>query len=333
MPPLRWAVAALALVVLTAPRSRAAAQCSDGSVEARFGSLIVGCEGAWNRAGLVAADGSSVEPQCDRRSGNDGELRDVDEMEEEATVCSASDLCADGWHLCVAADLPADATCRVGVYEDEPALFVTATRGCIVGGRSQVVGCGQLGCDDVTYPGPICNAAERSSQPEAEDPCDTFNYVECVPSNGVDAGWTCADPNGGAPIDHLTKKGRDGGGVLCCAEDVAGCACLSAEGNCLPVGAMEGPCLLCEGGDMPGAALVDICVGDEDAGMTTDDGGASATDGGSGTDGGQPNPDPDAPTISFRGEGGCECSQAGERGAAPMLAVAALALFITRRRR
>jgi hypothetical protein len=72
--------------------------CSDGTreyfVNMTTHPLIAGCSGSWSLGGVkVSTTQPSTNVTCGRLAGNNGILRN-------GTGCSASDLCADGWHIC-----------------------------------------------------------------------------------------------------------------------------------------------------------------------------------------------------------------------------------------
>jgi len=172
--------------------------CSDGDREGlkSFPDLAA-CEGAWDGDGVVGPPA----PTCDRQGGNTG-------VHWDGLGCSASDLCASGWHVCFdARDVEARdgfAACAE-LSGIEGALFVTAQRGsgpiatCPPGSptdASDVFGCGALGTMLMT------------------DACAPLDRV--LRSGECPEPWTC----GGAENYEgaLVVKGPAPGGVLCCRD-------------------------------------------------------------------------------------------------------------------
>lgn len=308
------------------------AQCADGTTEQVFvEGAVAGCAGAWNEKGVVDFDGNPVEPTCDRRSGNDGDLQTAADMREEGVTCSAADLCAFGWSLCGDEDVISGATCSDAVI-DEDAIYAAATASCEGELGAQVVGCGTLGCPS-NFGGEVCSIFDRQSYGPGEDPCGTLNRTACADGELIDGiGWSCISEGAATfPAATVVKSGSEGGGVLCCFREV--CDCVDESGNCYVNGESPEPCLICEGDGDPAEPLSEIegCSTESDAGVEdTDLGveepldlGARPSDFGTGVD--------RNPEISFRGDGGCECRTAGEGG--PTAGLLALMLFAVRRRR
>jgi MYXO-CTERM domain-containing protein len=310
----------------------ASAQCADGTVdEVLIDGVVAGCAGAWTEKGVVDLDGAPVEPTCDRRSGNDGELRTAADMREEGTSCSAADLCAFGWSLCGDEDVVADVSCDDADIEDD-AIYVAATNSCDGDLGAQVVGCGTLGCES-DFGGEVCSIFDRQSLGSATDPCATLNRTACADGEFIEGiGWSCvADATDSFPAATVTKEGDHGGGVLCCFREV--CDCVDETGECYASGESPEPCLVCEGDGDPVEPLtvIEDCSPDADAGAREVDGGVEpAVDLGPGPNGPDLGRDVN-PEISFRGDGGCECRTAGE--GAPSAGLLALVLFAFRRRR
>lgn len=315
----------------------ASAQCADGSVEETLiAGRVVGCAGAWNDPGIVAADGTPVDPACNLRAGNDGELSSIEEMEDSGARCTAADLCGLGWSLCGDDDVVDDVRCTDTTLMSENAVYIAATAMCASDGGAQVVGCGTVGCP-TDFASTVCSIFNRQSYEPAEDPCATFNRTGCADGLSIDSGWSCFPEGGGAPVDNVTKAHPEGGGVLCCFREI--CDCVDEDGICYADGDAPAACVICNKGDEPGVPLTrlagcvpDAGVEDLDAGIEpeADLGTASRDDLGPGPNdsdgGGETNPG-----ITFRGDGGCECRTAGD--GAPTFGFLALALFAFRRRR
>jgi hypothetical protein len=185
--------------------------CADGSREGYLDRVkypkIAACSGAWEEAGLVSAD--SKTPQCDRRSGNDGDRID-------GRGCSVADLCAAGWHVCESAKVVAthaascaDATAPFG---DTAVFFVTRQRGTGLlcddtqGGTNNLFGCG-AGSN-------FGSAADKS--------CAPFSRMLRDSDCSSNFPWTCAEGPIGTSQNELgvvTKRGSGKGGALCCKDN------------------------------------------------------------------------------------------------------------------
>lgn len=175
-----------------------AAGCADGQREG-FVDLagepgIAGCSGGFAVAGLLA----DAPPACDRAAGDDGAVPD-------GAGCSATDLCAAGWHVCLTAGQVASATgdCAGSIPDGAANLFF-ATRQSGPGsaecgaGANDLFGCGNLG---------IAPAASCA-------PLDRFSNDLCA---ALGAPWTCG-ADGADEANNVSKPGPDGGGVLCCRD-------------------------------------------------------------------------------------------------------------------
>lgn len=185
-----------------APRS--AQGCADatreGFVDLPAFPALAACSGAWSIAGLRPDPPVS----CTRAAGNDGTL-------PGGVGCTASDLCAAGWHVCrthveVYDRLQSsDRTCAL-LGADENALFVTAQSGngatCDGTGTNDVYGCG----------------TEGLAAPAACSPLDRVTYDMCMNLKSV-GGWEC--PNAGSEVTTIRKSDPTvGGGVLCCRDAI-----------------------------------------------------------------------------------------------------------------
>lgn len=127
--------------------------CSDGTREGFLDiggyPLIAACGGAWTVPGI-----HNEIPACNRQAGNTG-------LNQPGQGCNVTDLCAQGWHVCLGKD---DVLYRspLGCTEimdgaQSPAFFLTRTSSTgafncapdVVGDPSTVndiFGCGDLGC-------------------------------------------------------------------------------------------------------------------------------------------------------------------------------------------
>jgi hypothetical protein len=178
--------------------------CADSTREG-FASLegfpmIAACSGAWSIAGLRPDPAAS----CNRAAGNDGMLAG-------GVGCTATDLCAEGWHVCrarleVYERLPiADRTCN-GIGAPDQTLFVTAQSGgggnaCDAGGTNDVFGCGTYGI---------------AADPGTCAPLDRNTDNMCFTIKGV-GGWECLDST--SEVTTIRKADPTaGGGVLCCRD-------------------------------------------------------------------------------------------------------------------
>jgi hypothetical protein len=209
------------------------AGCADGTREG-FLSLqaypeIAGCSGAWSVGGITRPD---LEPTCGRNSGNDSD-------NPEGAGCSAADLCAPGWHVClgkleVAALSPDGCAGAVPPGTPDKTLFFAVmqnSRADSVCDQSDqgndVFGCGNLGTS--LSPDKNCQPLNRVL---ASMHAGTCGFNEAEPPLGP---WMCQGgddshlhegslvrKNGcpsvscsydGNPVDNSGK-----GGVLCCLD-------------------------------------------------------------------------------------------------------------------
>lgn len=180
--------------------------CADGTREgfrsvAHWGN-IAGCAGAWTVPGVLTELARA--PQCQRGAGNDG-------ANPSGEGCSASDLCALGWHVCEdAGDVgrKSGSGCESAVPAGSQQFFLVLAGASLQGicspdraAMNDLHGCGDLG------------------QPQSAA-CQPLNrrmtFADCQAS-GV---WAC-----GAVDEHLyeaalvTKRDAAFGGVLCCRND------------------------------------------------------------------------------------------------------------------
>ncbi|KYF81579.1 hypothetical protein BE17_50450 [Sorangium cellulosum] len=193
--------------------------CSDGTreafVEEDIYPLIAGCAGGFTVPGILI----DPLPQCGFGGGNTGQ-------NPEGLGCSASDLCARGFHICKGADdvaLHAPTGCDGAVAE--PGLFFATRQGstgcayCALGdnmdpdvctGESCALDCATsritandlFGCGSVGRRPRLCGVLDRTSG----DLCEALKEP-----------WDCGG-DGYNESNHVIKPGAAGGGVLCCAD-------------------------------------------------------------------------------------------------------------------
>ncbi|MBM4372523.1 MAG: hypothetical protein FJ098_12760 [Deltaproteobacteria bacterium] len=199
--------------------------CSDGSREGFLSvadyPLIAACGGAWTVPGI-----HNEVPACGRQAGNTG-------ANAAGTGCNVTDLCAEGWHVCLGkADVlyrsPKGCT-EVMLGAQSPAFFLarTSSTGAFncapdtIGAPQSVndlFGCGDLGCApsvDSCYPldrasHDLCKAIRNKPTSNCtcyfkgelppSDPAyqeGNFTDVVCQPSSGG-CGWC-------RPLDYYNK--------------------------------------------------------------------------------------------------------------------------------
>lgn len=161
-----------------------ASGCSDGTREAfadeELHPTIAGCAGGWSVPGLLA------DVNCARVSGNTS-------TNPAGTGCSATDLCAAGWHICTLAD--------VEECEDTGGFYAAAVGGsgirdCTPTGSNDLVGCGgrSLGspaigpsCSPLTewVPDYLCAARLHWSCPTPDNELTSVTSTGDVPNTGV----------------------------------------------------------------------------------------------------------------------------------------------------
>jgi hypothetical protein len=173
------------------------AGCADGTREQLMSTStypsIAACDGAWDVPGIV----TETAPACGRAAGNDGSNR-------MGHGCNATDLCAEGWHVC-RDRLDVNASACDQLVNAPGVLYATRQRGAQFGSCSQAVlpdannvyGCGGLGAT----PAALLN-------------CAPLNRVIGAADMVCPAAWGCGS-NAQTEGDNITK-GLDGGGVLCC---------------------------------------------------------------------------------------------------------------------
>jgi len=191
--------------------------CSDGTREG-FRDMqnwpnIAGCAGGWQLAGLLSP--AAREPQCMRMAGNDSPNPEGADCSASnvCVSCSASDLCAPTWHVCldgpdVASHSPSG--CEDILSPGEQGFFLVMT------------GASPLG---VCYPGspPPANdlhgCGGNIGQPES-DQCPPLTrrmgFADCAATRGV---WQCGDSDENlSEAEVVSKPSSSLGGVLCCRD-------------------------------------------------------------------------------------------------------------------
>ncbi len=194
--------------------------CADGEREGFLDPVrhqrIAGCGGGFRRAGLLFED----PPACERRAGDDGAL-------PNGEGCGATDLCAEGWHICRSADevaLASPGGCD-GVAGTEPAFFATRQSGpgcgvCARGGRTDCTGADcALDCAQTTLTAnDLFGCGTLGDPPNANcAPLDRFSNNLC---SATTPPWRCPGSSGLDEALLIEKTGPQGGGVLCCRDDV-----------------------------------------------------------------------------------------------------------------
>jgi hypothetical protein len=174
--------------------------CADGTregfLDTNMWPALAACAGAWSVAGLRP----EPEVACKRAAGNTG-------MNAAGAGCSATDLCADGWHVCrtsVEVMSASDTGCA-GIGALDSSFFATAQSGpgageCDAVGTNDLFGCGTYGASVQ----PSCAPLDRTSSNQ----CSTIAVV---------GGWMC--PSTQSEITVVAKTDPTaGGGVLCCRD-------------------------------------------------------------------------------------------------------------------
>lgn len=176
--------------------------CSDGTRELYGDAVaepnIAGCSGAFDVPGLATAE--SMVPACGRMAGNDG-------VNAAGVGCSAEDLCASGWAVCVSAAAVA-ARAAGGMCPSSGPSGLWATR---QGGMPSGNECTDGNPDDVTGCGYGIGVAAGAT-------CAPLNRNLTHPACTAAAGWDCADLATYLTSEQLivTKPTTGDGGVLCC---------------------------------------------------------------------------------------------------------------------
>lgn len=206
--------------VLHAFISPALAGCSDGSREG-FRDVanwpaIAGCAGGFDRPGLLQAVST-----CGLLAGDTS-------VNPNGSGCSAADLCAPQWHLCLGgADVAAHSStggCEGATSADE-SLFFAAAQGATTMG----ICLPERGADASSAPLCLADAGASTSndlhgcgglgEPESAA-CAPFSrrmgFADCLATQGV---WKCGDAS--TPLCEaalVTKPDASLGGVLCCRD-------------------------------------------------------------------------------------------------------------------
>ncbi len=194
--------------------------CADGLRDA-FRDLaryprIAGCAGGFAIPGLSRA----TSPTCGRGAGDDG-------ANPDGRGCTASDLCAPGWHVCLSVrDVATHSPdgCR-GASDMADAFFATRQTGpgCAYCASGTDPTCGpndcRVGCaQSATTTNDIFGCGTLGGVPQATSctPLDRFSNNLC---SDLHAPWRCdADPAGLRESDVVVKPGPAAGGVLCCED-------------------------------------------------------------------------------------------------------------------
>ena len=176
--------------------------CADDSREgfADTGAYpaIAACQGAWSETGLQGL----TTPTCSHSAGNDG-------SNAVGTGCSASDLCAVGWHVCATlAEIEAatPAGCGDATTPDaDPTFYLTGVSGtdgstCSSSGEDGAFGCGTGGVPLTSECGVLDRRLDR--------PCALYDG---------DLAWNC-DGHRGSELRFIRKLALPHGGVLCCRD-------------------------------------------------------------------------------------------------------------------
>jgi len=179
--------------------------CSDGTREGfreyEVWPLIAGCAGGFAQAGVIG----TLKPACALVAG--------DSSNNPAGVgCSAADLCAAGWHVCLdgpdVANHSPTGGCEGSVVAGEPRFFLVAMGASPMGtctsdrtAANDLHGCGGLG------------------EPESAD-CQPLNrrmgFADCRKTDRI---WFCGSSSGSTEeASVVTKSGPTLGGVLCCKD-------------------------------------------------------------------------------------------------------------------
>ncbi len=200
--------------------------CSDGTREAfidlQLWPSIAGCAGAWTRPGVVSETQLAV--TCSREAGDTGENR-------RGNGCSASDLCAEGWHLCASpgeVDSQSLTGCEGAVPPQEQAFFVAGIGATTTGACLQ-----SLGVDDKVPSNDLhgCGIFGQPEDPRCSPLVRRLGFVDCLQS-AARGGWKCGtDPKteGSTEARKVTKTDPDIGGVLCCRGQVVDAAAPSPD--------------------------------------------------------------------------------------------------------
>lgn len=196
--------------------------CADGVREAfrdrtRYPN-IAGCAGGFALPGLAR----ETAPTCANAAGNNGPNPNGD-------GCSASDLCAPGFHVCrSSADVAQHSSdgC-VGANDAAPSTFWASRQtgtGCLECATGNELGCTSSDCRPGCAPttetaNDLFGCGSLGSVPrESCAPLDRSSNDLCT---ALVAPWTCNANNPGANVresEFVRKPGPGAGGVLCCRD-------------------------------------------------------------------------------------------------------------------
>jgi hypothetical protein len=195
--------------------------CADGQRDAfrdrGTHPAIAGCAGGFSNPGLSRESS----PTCARGAGDDG-------PNPTGRGCSATDLCAPGWHVCRSAqDVAAHSPDGCAGARDADASTFYATRqtgpGCGHCATGSDPTCGAGDCRTGCAQTPVtsndifgCGSLGDAPQASSCGPLDRFSQNLC---SALRAPWRCdGDPEGLRESDLVVKPGAEAGGVLCCLD-------------------------------------------------------------------------------------------------------------------
>lgn len=323
----------------------------DGLVQLDRFPDVAACAGSWGVAGLLEADPTGgrlnrVAPldTCPREFGDD-----VSPM--PTADCSASNLCAPGWHICDYLEFEARGGNCGPIDRDEggtgdPAFYAgighhdpdgaLAAGVCYVdpyspNATSDLFGCGTIGCNVAPASGePIdCGLFTRFSGNLCNLVRAGLGVDDCqigVGPGTPDSPWECGDDSFREAL-NVRKIDATEGGVLCCREP--GCDCVIG-GECYSATEMapDDACAFCD----PALSRTEWTMRagcDRDAGPGGDAGPEfdAGPPGGPGGPGGGPDD-----TFRFGGGAGCGCRAARTVDAPPWALLALGAMLALRGR-
>lgn len=226
--------------------------CADGQregfVDATRFPTVAGCNGAWTVPGIsnfapqVAPSCAPYKPHdtryptCNRQAGDDSPTH------SNGTGCSAEDLCADGWHVCLsAADFgQTKALCtQANPIGSPPQLWLsrqssTGFQKCATG-TSTSSNCnsvsGEVGCLQTELISNDVFGCGNYGATLAGKTCGNFNrFSDNLCSAIASFGWSCnptGTENGLCETYTIVHNNPATGGVLCCRDTI----CLDADGD------------------------------------------------------------------------------------------------------
>lgn len=201
--------------------------CADGTREAFADEglfpKIAACSGAWQLPGIFPAIVASAASACET-SGNSSVLAPAD-----GAGCSASNLCASGWHICNGGEvLPRTGSLGCVAEASYPAasFFSAAVSG---------TGCGVCALRSKTDTGSTCTATSCAQNcqetgdlsndvfgcgslgaPVSDPDCDGLNRFSHNNCSALGAPWVCSGES--QESRTITKPSTSAGGVLCCRD-------------------------------------------------------------------------------------------------------------------